>query len=66
MVICLIYRANQTQKGDFREILNLFHLVHGSHLEQMIFATTKWVARYQGQDLCLTAQALCLILLSQL
>ena len=41
MVICLIYRANQTQKGDFREILNLFHLVHGSHLEQMIFATTK-------------------------
>ena len=40
-------------------------LVHGSHLEQRIFAGTKWFGRYEVQASRFMAQVIALVLLMQ-
>ena len=37
------------------------YLVHGSHLEQRIFADTKWLGRYQVQASRFMAQVIVLV-----
>ena len=40
------------------------HLVHGSHLEQRIFADTKWLGRYQVQASRFMAQVIVLVIIN--
>ena len=40
------------------------HLVHGSHLEQRIFAGTKWLGKYQVQASRFMAQVIVLVIMN--
>ena len=40
------------------------YLVHGSHLEQRIFADTKWLGKYQVQASRFMAQVIVLVIIS--
>ena len=41
-----------------------FNLVHGSHLEQRLFAGTKWLGRYQVQASRFIAQVIVLVVIN--
>ena len=43
-----------------------YNLVHGSHLEQTIFAGTKWLVRYQVQASRFMAQVIMLVIMNEM
>ena len=50
---------NKHKKVFMTQMFPMYMLVYGSHLEQRIFATTKWLGSYQVQASRFIAQVLC-------
>ena len=49
---------------DSHGMAGLYCLVHGSHLEQRIFAGTKWLGRYQVQASRFMSQGIVLVFIN--